>query len=143
MAEWSIRTGTEQDAATAIDLWRAAEGPPSPTDSGAGLQRLLRHDPDAPLLAERGDGGVIGTLVAAWDGWRGSFYRLAVDPAWRRRGVATALVRAGEERLRSLGAVRLTAIAVASDREAVGLWTAAGYERQADRSRFVRMLEDA
>lgn len=139
MDDLTIRTATAGDAAAVLALWQAAEGPELPTDSEKGLWTLLRHDPDALLLAEE-DGMVVGSLVAAWDGWRGSFYRLAVDPAWRRRGIATLLVRAGEERLRDLGAERLTAIAVGSDRQAVGLWTAVGYEQQADRSRFVRML---
>jgi ribosomal protein S18 acetylase RimI-like enzyme len=142
MVDWSIRAGTEGDVGPILELWRLAEGPPSPTDSESGLRRLLRHDADSLLLAEA-DGTPIGTLVAAWDGWRGSFYRLAVAPAWRRRGVATALVRAGEDRLHGLGAVRLTAIAVGTDREANGFWHAAGYERQADRSRFVRMAPGA
>lgn len=136
----SIRTGTAGDTGPVLALWRIAEGPPSPTAGEDPLRQLLRHDPGSLLVAEA-EGDLIGTLIAAWDGWRGSFYRLAVDPAWRRRGVATALVRAGEERLRGLGAVRLTAIAVGSDRDATGLWTAAGYERQADRSRFIRMLD--
>jgi ribosomal protein S18 acetylase RimI-like enzyme len=139
MGAWIIRTGNEDDASAVLALWREAEGPPSPTDGEEPLRRLLLHDPSSLLLAEA-DGAAIGSLVAAWDGWRGSFYRLAVDLAWRRRGIATALVRAGEERLRDLGAVRLTAIAVGSDREANDFWESAGYERQADRSRFVRML---
>jgi ribosomal protein S18 acetylase RimI-like enzyme len=140
METWTIRTGTEGDAAAALALWRKAEGPPTPTDSEDALRQLVRRDPGSLLLAAAGE-TVVGSLIAAWDGWRGSFYRLAVDPAWRRRGVATALVRAGEERLRGVGAVRLTAIAVSSDREAVDFWTAAGYELQADRSRLVRMLD--
>lgn len=139
MDDWRIRPGNEEDIASLRDLWRAAEGPPSPTDGEEPLRLLLRHDPGALIVAEA-DGMPIGSLIAAWDGWRGSFYRLAVDPAWRRRGIATALVRRGEERLAGLGAVRLTAIAVGSDRAATGLWTAAGYERQSDRGRFVRML---
>lgn len=88
----------------------------------------------------RGDGDVIGSLIVAWDGWRGSFYRLAVDTAWRRRGIATALVRAGEERLRELGAIRLTALVASADREAIGLWRSVGYECQPGTSRYVRML---
>jgi ribosomal protein S18 acetylase RimI-like enzyme len=140
MVGWKIRTGNESDVAAVLALWRAAEGPPSPTPGQESLRQLLSHDPGSLLIAES-DGEPIGSLVAAWDGWRGSFYRLAVDPAWRRRGLATALVHAGEERLRCLGAVRLTAITVGSNREAVGLWAAVGYEQQADRSRFVRMLD--
>jgi ribosomal protein S18 acetylase RimI-like enzyme len=79
-------------------------------------------------------------LIAAWDGWRGSFYRLAVHPDWRRRGVATGLIRAGEDRLQQLGAVRLTAIVAGGESGAAELWRVAGYEQQSDRSRFVRMV---
>jgi ribosomal protein S18 acetylase RimI-like enzyme len=140
MEDLSIRTGTDADADAVLALWREAEGPPSPTDSSKGLSQLLRSSPDALLLAEAED-AVVGSLIAAWDGWRGSFYRLAVDPAWRRRGIATALVRAGEELLRDLGAARLTAIAVGTDAQANDFWRSAGYERQADRNRFVRMVE--
>ena len=70
----------------------------------------------------------------------GSLYRLAVNPAWRRRGIGTALVHAGEERLCELGALRLTALVANADRQAIGLWRAVGYERQPGTSRFVRML---
>ena len=49
--------------------------------------------------------------------------------------------RAGEERLRGLGAVRLTAIVVEGDAAAAGLWEAVGYEAQAERLRFIRMLD--
>ncbi len=77
MADWSISIGNEGDTVAVLNLWRDAEGPPSPTDGEEGLRRLLRHDPDSLVLA-KADGEVIGSLVAAWDGWRGSFYRLAV-----------------------------------------------------------------
>ena len=60
-----------------------------------GLTRLLAADPQALLVAEL-DGVVAGSLIAAWDGWRGSFYRLAVSPEHRRKGLATMLLREGE-----------------------------------------------
>jgi predicted RNase H-like HicB family nuclease len=46
----------------------------------------------------------------------------------------------GEERLQALGAVRLSAIVASDEGAAMSLWTAAGYERQSDRSRFVKIL---
>lgn len=139
MDSWSIRNGTEADAGAVLTLWRAAESPQSPTDSEEGIRLLLSRDPEALLLAE-GGGELVGSLIAVWDGWRGSLYRLAVDPAWRRRGIGKELVRTGEERLRGLGAIRLTALVANTDREALGLWRAVGYERQPGTSRFVRML---
>lgn len=84
---------------------------------------------------------MVGSLIVGWDGWRGSFYRLAVHPSWRRRGLATALIRTGEERLKALGARRLTAIVASEEAAAIDLWTAAGYDRQAGTTRFVRMLD--
>jgi ribosomal protein S18 acetylase RimI-like enzyme len=81
---------------------------------------------------------VVGSLIAAWDGWRGSFYRLAVSPERRREGLATMLLREGERRLCGRGAVRLTAIVAHEDAGAVAFWRAAGYERQQDQARFVR-----
>lgn len=137
--DYAIRTATPTDLPAVLDLWRAADSIPSATDSEAGLRALLARDPGALLLAEAG-GEAIGTLIAAWDGWRGSFYRLAVRPERRRQGVGAALVRAGEQRLAELGAIRLTAIVADGEHAAVALWEAAGYERQADRSRFVRVL---
>lgn len=110
---------------------------PTVTDNHDGLTRLLATDREALLLAES-DGDVIGSLIAAWDGWRGSFYRLAVHPEQRRQGVATALLREGEQRLRARGATRFTAIVVENELAAMGLWTTVGYTRQRNRTRFVR-----
>ena len=91
------------------------------------------------MVAEPG-GEIVGSLIAGWDGWRATFYRLAVDPAHRRHGLATALVRAGEERLRALGAHRLNAIVETHKPGAMAFWASAGYELQTARSRFVKNL---
>jgi ribosomal protein S18 acetylase RimI-like enzyme len=139
---WTIRRGTQADIDPVLALWRRAEGPTTETDDEGALADLLARDREALLVATSGD-EVIGSLIAGWDGWRGSFYRLAVDPDWRRRGMATALIHAGEEQLRALGARRLTAIVLSDDEAAIEFWTAAGYERQTARTRFVRMLEQA
>jgi ribosomal protein S18 acetylase RimI-like enzyme len=134
-----LRAGRVDDVDTLLALWRRAGASPSSTESAEDVQRLLARDPDALLLAEA-EGEVVGSLIVGWDGWRGTFYRLAVDPAHRRRGLATALVRAGEERLRSLGAHRLNAIVESEEADAMAFWAAAGYELQTGRSRFVKNL---
>jgi ribosomal protein S18 acetylase RimI-like enzyme len=133
-----IRNATEDDIPSVLGLWVAAGSVPSVTDSRDGLAGLLAADPGALLVAELG-GVVVGSLIAAWDGWRGSFYRLAVSPEHRRTGLATMLVREGERRLREHGAVRLTAIVAEDDAGAMAFWEAAGYDRQQHRARFVRV----
>jgi ribosomal protein S18 acetylase RimI-like enzyme len=132
-------TGTTADIEAALALWRRAEAGPSTTESADDLRWLLERDPDALLLADA-EGEVVGSLIVGWDGWRGTFYRLAVDPAWRRRGLATRMVRSGEERLRSHGAKRLNAIVESEEADAMAFWASAGYELQSARSRFVKNL---
>jgi ribosomal protein S18 acetylase RimI-like enzyme len=67
-------------------------------------------------------------------------YRLAILPAYRRRGIARRLVEAGHESLRAKGARRVTALVAHEERNATGLWRAAGYHLDEDISRFVRNL---
>lgn len=138
----TIRNAQSADLPAVLNLWGAAGAVPSATDDLDGLERLLRRDRESLLLAESG-AEIVGTLIAAWDGWRGSFYRLAVEPGRRRHGIATALVRAGEDRLLRQGARRLTAIVAADEEGAMALWQSVGYTRQADRARFVRTVEPA
>jgi len=123
-----------------LELWRRAEASASSTESAGDVGGLLLRDPEALLLAETEEGVIVGTLIVGWDGWRGGFYRLAVDPDHRRHGLATALVRAGEERLRALGAHRLNAIVETHEPGAMAFWASAGYKLQASRSRFVKNL---
>ena len=134
---WTIRSAGGTDIAAVLALWEAAGSLPSVSDSPEGLARLLAADPQALLVAELG-GVLVGSLIAAWDGWRGSFYRLAVSPEHRRQGLATMLLTAGQQRLREQGAVRLTAIVAEDEGGAVAFWQAAGYERQQNRARFIR-----
>jgi ribosomal protein S18 acetylase RimI-like enzyme len=134
-----IRIGRFADLDALPALWKRAEAGPSSTESVEDVRRLWERDPEALLLAED-EGEIVGSLIVGWDGWRGTFYRLAVDPAHRRRGLATELVRAGEERLRSLGAKRLNAIVESEEADAMAFWAAAGYGLQTARSRFVKNL---
>jgi ribosomal protein S18 acetylase RimI-like enzyme len=133
-----IRAAAPPDAEAMLTLWRDADAEVTETDDVVGVQALLAHDPAAVLLADA-EGAVIGSLIAAWDGWRGQLYRLAVHPTWRRQGVATTLVRAGETRFRALGARRVAAIVIDEHHVARSFWQAAGYE-QAAQVRLVRSL---
>jgi ribosomal protein S18 acetylase RimI-like enzyme len=134
-----LRTGTLEDVEAVLDLWRRAEASPSSTESAEDVRGLLARDPEALILAEAA-GEIVGSLIVGWDGWRATFYRLAVDPAHRRHGLATALVRAGEAHFRALGAHRLNAIAESHKPGAMAFWASAGYELQTSRSRFVKNL---
>ena len=108
-------------------------------DSLERVARLVADDPEALLVAEH-DGAVVGSVIGAWDGWRGNFYRLAVLPEHRRRGIGRRLVEAAEERLRGRGAPRITALVAFDDADATAFWEAAGYARDPVMGRMVRTL---
>lgn len=140
MSEPRIRSATARDLDALLALWGEAN-PPGHTDTPRALHALLATDSHALLVAEA-DGLVLGALIAAWDGWRGNLYRLAVREGHRRRGIATALLREGERRLRARGAARVAAIVDERDAEAVAFWQAAGYVREPGQVRHVRRLHD-
>jgi ribosomal protein S18 acetylase RimI-like enzyme len=124
-----------------LDLWAGARSEHASTpDSRADVERLTAADSPAALLVTEQAGEIVGVLIAAWDGWRGNMYRLAVRAGNRREGVGLALTRAGEAYLRERGVRRVTAL-VAYDDEAAGrFWEAAGYPRDREIGRRVRNL---
>jgi ribosomal protein S18 acetylase RimI-like enzyme len=135
-----IRYASEADFPSILALWVTAEAEETVTDDEEALRDLLRHAPQSLLIAELDD-WVVGTLIVGWDGWRGSFYRLAVHPDWRRRAIGRQLVARGESQLDRRGARRIALFAVGSDPRAVPFWKAMGYEAQPDRQRLVKNLE--
>jgi ribosomal protein S18 acetylase RimI-like enzyme len=132
-----IHAAALADAPAVLARWVESETHPTTTDDLESIERLLARDPGALLIAVV-DGIVAGSVIAGWDGWRGSIYRLAVHPAFRRRGVGQALVGAAEHRLRGLGGRRFQANVVGDDAQAMGFWAQSGWEEQRYRTRFVR-----
>jgi ribosomal protein S18 acetylase RimI-like enzyme len=132
----AIRTARPSDIQSVLTLWIEAGAEPTHTDDSKGLDVLLASDPEALVVAVDGT-DIVGSVIAAWDGWRGSIYRLVVSPSHRRQGVAALLLAHAETRLITAGAVRLQAIVVETDPLAVGFWKATGWEQQVERLRFV------
>src|SRR5580658_5096153 len=97
----NIRVAAPNDVEAVLLLWREAETHATTTDDVESLERLMAYDAGALLVAES-DGRLVGSVIAGWDGWRGSIYRLAVAPSHRRGGLGRRLTRAAEDRLATL-----------------------------------------
>ena len=131
-----MRPAAAADAAAVLALWRDAESVVTVTDDMAAIETLIAHDGDALIVAEA-DGEIVGSVVGAWDGWRGEIYRLAVAPSHRRQGLANRLLDAAFESLHRRGARRIACIVVADDVLARGFWDASEFEAQSNRVRYV------
>lgn len=98
-----------------LDLWQRAglHIRPQGRDTPAALARQLATGVQAVLglrlnRAVEGEGGahpaaLVAVVVATHDSRKGWINRLAVDPAYRRRGLARRLIRACEEHFQRIG----------------------------------------
>ena len=139
MSPFAVRRATFRDAPAILELWRLADAEPTRTDDEASICSLIAHDPDALLVAED-EGELVGSVIAAFDGWRGTFFRLAVLPARRRYGIGRALVAVGERSLRERGAARITLFAVKAADGADEFWLASDYAHDNRTQRYVKNL---
>ncbi len=138
----ALRPARIGDVSSVLELWAtAAENAARPADSPQLIQALIERDPAALCLAYWGQ-GLIGSIIAGWDGWRYHLYRLAVHPDYRRLGVGQALLGWAEARLVRLGATRLDAMVLDGNELGQSIWIARGYQRQDDWSRWVKRLPD-
>jgi ribosomal protein S18 acetylase RimI-like enzyme len=126
MAEVELRACQIDDIEAVLGLWRRAGVVPLPTDRPDALHRRLERDPELFVLAWDGP-TLVGSLMGGWDGFRGQMYRLAVDPGYRRRGIARALVDAVELELRRRGCERITSLVFKDEPGAPEFWRDVGY----------------
>ncbi len=129
-----LRPAVPGDIPEVLERWRESAAPTS-TDTAGAMTGLFQRDPGALIVAGP-PGAIVGSVIAGWDGWRGSIYRLAVAPTHRRRGIGRMLLHAAEERLVALGARRLHAIVAETDAHAVAFWDATEWEHQRAQRRY-------
>ena len=79
-----VRAAVPGDIPAVLDLGARRRRPPPPT-ARRPCACSWTATPARSMVAES-SGQIAGSVIAGWDGWRGSVYRLAVAPAHRRSG---------------------------------------------------------
>lgn len=124
----SIRSMTMDDYEKVYELWSSCAGMGLNTldDSKAGIERFLQRNPDTCFVAEA-DGVVVGVILVGNDGRRGYIYHTAVDPHYRRQGIAESLVDTAMTALQKNGIHK--AALVVFDRNRIGndFWEKMGF----------------
>ena len=125
MSNIQYRACTTDDIDAVLEFWRTATLGGS-TNNAETIQIFLGHN--AELFFAVWDGNVlVGTVLAAWDGWRAHFARLSVKPEYRRQRIARELVERAEKLLTDRGAKRVYADILKDSPEAFDFWRSFGF----------------
>ena len=122
----AYRVATRTDGSALLAFWARAAHGRSVSDDEPAVDRFLGHPTSKAVIAEVGD-TIVGSALVGWDGWRLSVYRLAVDPAWRRQGVARRLVDEVLHEAAAVGAARVDAMVATGNEEGARFWAAEGF----------------
>ena len=71
--------------------------------------------------------GIVGTVMAGYDGHRGRIYAMAVHPGHRKKGIASLLLSHAERRLASLGCIKINLQILKGNADVQRFYRANGY----------------
>ena len=89
----SIRLMTIDDYEKVYELWMSCIGMGlnNLDDSKEGIDKFLQRNPDTCFVAEV-ENVIVGVIIVGNDGRRGYIYHTAVNPQYRKQGIAKSLV---------------------------------------------------
>ena len=124
----SIRLMTIDDYEKVYELWKscAGMGLNNLDDSKEGIGKFLKRNPDTCFVADA-DNNIVGVIIVGNDGRRGYIYHTAVNPQYRKQGIAKSLVDTAMTALQKIGINK--AALVVFDRNEIGndFWEKMGF----------------
>lgn len=125
----TIRPARPDDYEPLLSLWLACDLPVRPRgrESPEAFARQLAS-PVCRLFVAEADGRLVGAVLASHDARKGWVNRLAVHPAWRKRGLGAALIRACEAFFAESGVAIYAALIEADNTPSRRLFEKLGYE---------------
>lgn len=129
----SIRLMTIDDYEKVYELWMscAGMGLNNLDDSKEGIEKFLKRNPDSCFVADV-DNNIVGVIIVGNDGRRGYIYHTAVNPQYRKQGIAKSLVDTAMTALQKIGINK--AALVVFDRNKIGndFWEKMGFSVRDD-----------
>lgn len=129
----NIRKMILADYENVYQLWLSCKGMGlnNIDDSKEGISRFLKRNPETCFIAEENN-NIIGVIIAGNDGRRGYIYHTAVNPDYRKRGIARDLLNVALEALGKLDIIKVALVVF--DRNEVGnaFWENQGFTKRND-----------
>ena len=128
-----VRRMTIADHPAVFALWSDTPGVGLDTDcdSQAGIRRYLARNPGLSFVA-CDDGDIVGAVLSGHDGRRGYLHHLAVAEAYRRRGIARALVSRCLAALARVRIPKCNIFVMRRNRAGQAFWARIGWTARAD-----------
>ncbi len=135
----NIRKLQESDKNRLINLWQIVfpDDPPHNEPSSV-IEAKLAVD-DLIFIAESEE-ELIGACMVGYDGHRGWLYAVAVDPAYRRKGIGEKLVKYAMHSLRQLGCIKVNLQIRSTNTEVAAFYKSLGFSIE-DRLSMGRFIE--
>lgn len=130
-----LREFTLDDYDAVYALWQNA-GPGlgiGRSDTRDEIAKKLKRDPDLFLVATNDDNPstslrIIGTVIGGFDGRRGLVYHLAVEQAYRNRGIGKMLIDEIERRLVAKGCLKCYLLVTEGAKDVIMFYRKIGWE---------------
>ena len=129
----NIRLMSIDDYEKVYELWMSCVGMGlnNLDDSKEGIDKFLQRNPDTCLVAEA-DSRIVGVIIVGNDGRRGYIYHTAVNPQYRKQGIAKSLVETAMAALQNNGINKVALVVF--DRNEIGndFWEKMGFTVRGD-----------
>jgi ribosomal protein S18 acetylase RimI-like enzyme len=126
MDDLLIRPYQPDDEGKVINLWLQCNLVVPHNNPRRDIERKLEVNPEWFLMGILDD-ELVATCIAGYEGHRGWINYLAVSPRYRRRGIATKMMKEAETRLRAAGCPKINLQIRASNREVIKFYESIGY----------------
>jgi len=139
--EMTIRPYSPEDENTVIKLWRKCDLLRPWNNPKLDIQRKLKVNPELFLLGLV-NGEAVATVMGGYEGHRGWVNYLAVDPAYRRRGLGRQIMEAVEGKILAMGCPKINLLIRRDNPAAVNFYETMGYKMDEVVSMGKRLVGD-
>jgi len=141
----NIRTMNITDYEDVYSLWLSCKGMGlnNLDDSKDGIERFLERNPETCFVAEK-DNKIVGVIITGNDGRRGYIYHTAVNPDYRKQGIASALVNTALEALETIGINKVALVVFERNQSGNEFWEKIGFTQRDDliyRNKTITQME--
>ncbi|MCR4997970.1 MAG: GNAT family N-acetyltransferase [Butyrivibrio sp.] len=123
-----IRLMTIDDYEKVYELWMscAGMGLNNLDDSKEGVEQFLNRNPETCFVAEI-ENVIVGVIIVGNDGRRGYIYHTAVNPLYRKQGIAKTLVKAAMNALQKSGINKVALVVFDRNETGNDFWEKMGF----------------